>query len=264
MKFDELRKITPETKVVPIIEGEVADDVNEAFEALGNGAFTPLIVTDETTIFKRCVQCSYFSIVSHCPRCDNHPIMLPVDFMRLGQQMETVGRVCCHFARTTCIEKIGEKSKWCGDCVAFWEREFNPPQKRRVIQLPDCFKAEPKQKVVTVSELEELEELGEEGIKEMLEETLDQLDESCSLLVQVKHLLDFLSDRGFSTVIEPQDRKEMQEFSTLIQEFVENDCGFKLEDFKADDEEVEDPSTAFNERDKDLLDRMANHPKMID
>lgn len=273
MKFDEFKTITPVS--IPIDLEGVADEyeMNEAFEALANPSFTPLIIDgEEKIIFRRCVQCAYFSIVNHCPKCSNHPLMLPVDFMKMGYQMETVGRVCGRFAKGTCIERVAEKQNWCKDCLNFWDKEFDtsaaisntpiiittPTSKSKRIILPG---------MPTGAKLPEDEITEEHDMEEELEDVMDQLDTGCSLLVNIKHLMDFLADRGLKTVIEPQDRRELQDFSTAIEEYV-NECGFKVSDFEleeAEKGEVMDPNTAFNERDRELLDNMAQRQsKMMD
>lgn len=251
MKFDELKRVAVKVEPPPpVIEGE---EVNEAFDALGDPAYNMAEETEEVVVFSRCAQCAYFSITNHCPRCKNHPKMIPVDFVRVVNQMETVGRVCCNFATGTCIEHIDEKSKWCGDCVAFWDREFDqrtarlsfPAGMNQALLGPKKTKQELEAYFEEASKSEDEEEWEDE-----LEETQEKLDKACSLLINIKYLLEFLADANLKNVIEPQDRLEMKNYSTTISDVV-GECGFDIEEYVAlNSDEL------FNERDKELLERV--------
>lgn len=259
MKFDELKasaeKVLEPPPRSPICYGELVDDSNEAFEALGDPRGL-IILTDDDVIFRRCPQCSFLSISNHCAKCKNHPKMVAVDFARVGAQMENVGRVCCNFATGTCIERVGEKKKWCDDCLKFWDLEFSH---RNTYQLPSgtheaLRTVGPKTRQEQAAEAEqsaiEASENGdEEEWEDELEEAQDHLDRCCSMLINVKYLMEFLADPKLKRVIEPQDRREMREKISEIAELV-SECGFDPEPYKEDADEV------FNQQDKELLERL--------
>lgn len=253
MKFDELKAVAQKVEEPTVLVGEVLD-MNEAFEALDR---TPIDYdSDDEVIFARCPQCSSFSITRECARCRNHPKMIPVNFARITSQMETVGRVCSQFATGTCIEKIGKKELWCKDCEKFWDTEFSH---RNTFQLPAGINEAllPRKtftEVITEHIVDGEDEFGaddddQEDWSDELEETQDNLDKACSLLINLKYLLEFLADKDLKRVIEPQDRREMYDYSTAISEVV-GACGFDPEPYKEEADEV------FNQQDKELLERM--------
>lgn len=306
MKFEDLKKIAKKITYNPedeVKEGEVIDlgdqwteEVNEAFEALG----TPIIMGPTKpktgTVIRRCVVCSYFGVLLNCPKCPSHPVMLPAAFMHVSRQMDAVGRCCSFFSQSTCIEKVPKKTEWCGDCVTFWEREFHPPSSR-LVHIPEAVRPLliPQREIrqiaaqnkvtleheveLKASDFEENEE--QEDWEDELEESQDNLDRACSLLVSIKQLLEFLGDRKLNPHIDVPSAKEAQNFSTAISETLKK-CGFDSDEYR---EEVEacrmaddggrDPNSEFDEHDREFLENMANRtmaervlsggqPQMID